>query len=203
MLIDNPRGNYQFLEGIEPFSSGVVAPPGYEIVHVNFHPLPPLQKGFEAIERHLQQSQRPLHALCGMELRIPQPLSVQGFREFNQPYIKKLADWNLLVDGRNPVARTNVALAVNPVAEPSVYGFSYTVPTQHAGKTFVISGTPELRSRDGQREIVALGDVSPVGVRQKLETVLQVLTTRCKVRRLVGPMLRRCRSIPCRIYILS
>ena len=142
MRIDNPTGNFQFLKGIGPFSSGVVAHSGYEIVHVTFHPLPPLQRGFELIERHLQRSKRPLNALCGMELRIAQPLSRQAFNEFNQPYINKLAGWHLLVDGLNPVARTNVAPAINPVSEPSVYGFSYTVPAQHPGVTFVVSGAP-------------------------------------------------------------
>ncbi|HJY80540.1 MAG TPA: RidA family protein, partial [Candidatus Binatia bacterium] len=87
MLVDNPPGNFQFLKGIGPFSSGVVAHPGYEVVHVTFHPLPPLQRGFELVERHLQRNQRPLKALCGMELRIPQSLSRQAFNEFNQPYI--------------------------------------------------------------------------------------------------------------------
>ena len=74
MLIDNPTGNFQFIKGIDPFSFGAIAHPGYEIVHVTFHLLPPLQKGFTLVERHLQSLQRPLQALCGMELRIPSPL---------------------------------------------------------------------------------------------------------------------------------
>jgi hypothetical protein len=105
MLINNPAGNFSFIKGIEPFSFGAVAHPGYEIVHVTFHPLPLLQQGFTLVERHLQSLQRPLQALCGMELRIPRPLSPQGFNEFNQPYIQQLASWKLLVDGLNSVAR--------------------------------------------------------------------------------------------------
>jgi hypothetical protein len=179
MLTDNPTGNFQFLKGIGPFSSGVVAHPGYEIVHATFHPLPPLQRGFELIERHLHRSQRPLKALCGMELRIPQPLSRQAFNEFNQPYINKLAGWNLLIDGLNPVARTNVALVVNPVPEPSVYGFSYTRPAQHEGATFVVSGAPEVRRGDSEAyEIISHSDTSMAGLRQKAEYILQSLTTR-------------------------
>jgi hypothetical protein len=179
MLIDNVLGNFRFLSGIDIFCSGVIAHPGYEIVHVAFHLLPPLNKGFELIERHLQRSQRPLNALCAMELRLPQPLSLQGFKEFNQPYIKKLADWNLLVEGLNPVARTNVAPGVNPVLEPSVYGFSYTVPAQHQGATFVVTGVPEVQFRqEGRLDIVAPGDVSLMGLPQKAERVLQVLAAR-------------------------
>lgn len=179
MLIDNVLGNFRFLKGIEVFSSGAVAQPGYEIVHATFHPLPPLNKGFELIERHLQRTQRSLNALCAMELRLPQPLSAQGFKEFNQPYIKKLADWNLLVEGLNPVARTNVAPEANPVPEPSVYGFSYTVPAQHQGATFVVTGVAEVQFReDGRLDIIAPGDVSLIGLRQKANGVLQVLAIR-------------------------
>jgi hypothetical protein len=179
MLINNPTGNFSFIKGIDPFSFGAVAHPGYEIVHVTFHPLPSLQQGFTLVERHLQSLQRPLQALCGMELRIPRPLSPQAFNEFNQPYIQKLASWNLLVDGLNSVARSNLALAFNPVTEPSVYGFSYTVPSSRTGVTFLVAGTPEVRARVGtDREIVARGDVSPAGLRQKAEYVLAALTAR-------------------------
>jgi hypothetical protein len=179
MLTGNPKGNFRFITGIAPFSFGVVANPGYEIVHATFHPLPPLQRGFTLIERHLQGLQLPLQALCGMELRIPAPLSPQAFDEFNQPYIEKLASWNVLVDGLNPVARSNLALAVNPVPEPSAYGFSYTVPATREGTTFLLAGTPEVRARSGtERDIVARGDVSPAGLRQKAAYVLEALAAR-------------------------
>jgi hypothetical protein len=181
MLTDNPTGNFRFITGIAPFSFGVVANPGYEIVHVTFHPLPPLQRGFTLIERHLQSLQRPLQALCGMELRIPSPLSPQAFDEFNHPYIEKLASWNMLVDGLNPVVRSNLALAVNPVPEASAYGFSYTVPASRDGTTFLLAGTPEVRARSGtERDIVARGDVSPAGLRQKAAYVLETLTARLR-----------------------
>jgi hypothetical protein len=180
MLVDNPKGNYQFIRGIGPFSSGCVAHPGYEVVHVTFNPFPPLQKGYDLIERHLQSLQRPMTALGGMELRIPKPLSAQGFNEFNQPYIKKLESWGLIMEGLNPVARTNVAIAVNPVAEPSVYGFSYTVPSPHQGTTFVMAGAAEMDrpGEGGGSQIIGHGDVSTAGLRQKAEFVLQILEGR-------------------------
>lgn len=180
MLMHHPTGNYTFIEGISPFSSGCKAQPGYQIVHATFHPLPTLQAGFGLIERHLQSLGRPIQAVCGMELRIPRPLSSQAFTEFNAPYIKQLADWNMLVDGVNPVARTNVAPTVHPVTEPSLYGFSYTVPSQHPGTTFVLSGSAETRqSAEGEGyEIVSHGDVSPQGLRHKAEHVRDTLTAR-------------------------
>lgn len=180
MLIDHPNGNYSFIKGIGPFSSGCKAQPGYEIVHATFHPLPTLQQGFALIANHLQNLGRQIGAVCGIELRIPQPLTPEGFNAFNAPYIQQLADWNILVDGANPVARTNVALAVHTVTEPSLYGFSYTVPAQHQDATFVLSGSAETRRPlDGQGyEIVGHGDVSTEGLGQKATYVLQNLEDR-------------------------
>lgn len=180
MLIDHPNGNYTFIKGIGPFSSGCKAQPGYEIVHATFRPMPALQQGFELIANHLQDLGRPIQAVCGMELRIPQPLSPQAFNAFNAPYIRQLTDWNTFVDGANPVARTNVALAVHPVAEPSLYGFSYTVPARYQDATFVLSGSAETRRPpDGEGyEIVSHGDVSTEGLRQKAAYVFQNLDDR-------------------------
>ena len=69
-----------------------------------------------------------MNAVCGMELRIPKPLTPAGFNEFNQGYLKHLAGWDVQVDGNNPIARTNVAIAIAPVAEPALFGFYYTMP---------------------------------------------------------------------------
>lgn len=183
MLMQQPIGNYTFIKGIGPFCSGCKAQPGYEIVHARFHPLPALQAGFGLIERHLQSLGRPIQALCGMELRIPQSLSAQAFAEFNAPYITRLTDWGLPVDGVNPVARTNVAPAVHPPAEPAVYGFSYTLPSQYRGTTFVLSGSAETQRRsDGGEgyDIVSHGDVSPGGLTRKADHVLDILAARLR-----------------------
>lgn len=177
--IDNPKGNFQFIKGSGPYSSGAVASSGYEVVHAIFNPLPGLWDAFDIIEKHLKASNRPLNALCGMELRIPKALSIEGFTEFNQPYIDRLKEWGTHVDGLNPVARTNVAIEVNPVAKPSVYGFSYTVPSDYSGKTFVIAGAGELRSSKlAGSEIVSRGDVSADGMRAKTKQVLSIMATR-------------------------
>ena len=178
MLVDQPDGNYQFIKSSGPFSSGSLAKPGYEVVHATFHPLPALEKGYDLIAAHLHKIGRPMQALCGMELRIPEPLSPQGFAEFNEPYVQRLADWGILVDSLNPTARTNVALAVHPVTEPSVYGFSYTVPTDHNRPTFVLSGAAEIRRSEKGSEIVSKGDVSPEGVSNKAQAVIEILEER-------------------------
>jgi len=175
MLTENSKGNYRFIQGIGPFSAAVTAQPGFEIVHVRFLPPIALSDGYMRVERHLQQMQRPREALCGMELRIPKVLSREAFDEFNAPYIERLKRWGLEVAGANPVTRTNVAFETNPVTEPMLAGFYYTMPTRAADQTFVLSGAPEIASREGGVQIVARGDTSADGLRQKLECILLVL----------------------------
>ncbi len=178
MLLDNPGGNYKFVRGFgAPFSAGAVANPGFKIVHASFRPLPRLVDGYGLIERHMRAAGRPLKAVCGIELRIPAPLTPEGFDEFNRGYIERLTAWGVIADGLNPLARTNVAPAAPALAEPSLYGFYYTVPTAGGGRpAFVLAGVPEIASRHGgKREIVAAGDVSLDGLRRKQQCVLGVL----------------------------
>lgn len=180
MLLDNARGNYKFVRGYgAPFSSGALADSGFEIVHATFKPLARLADGYGLIERHLRDAGRPLNAVCGVELRIPAALTPAGFDEFNRGYIERLTTWGVMVDGLNPVARTNVAPASSPLAEPSIYGFYYTVPAvggAAARPGFVLAGVPEVASRaGGKREIVAAGDVSLDGLRRKNACVLEAL----------------------------
>jgi hypothetical protein len=194
MLIANPKGNYRFIAGRNPFSSGAVADEGYEIVRAVFDPMLPLDAGFAQIEAHLRGVGRPLNALSGMELRIPQALSLEGFRHFNQGYVQRLAKWGVQVGELNPVARTNVAVEINPAPVPCVFGFSYTVASSAASQstsssqsslaspasqrraTFVLSGAPEVRgSGASERTVVAPGDVSRDGMRKKIVEVLSSL----------------------------
>jgi hypothetical protein len=178
MLLDNAKGNYRFVRGYgAPFSSGAVADSGFEVVHATFRPFAPLADGYRRIENHMHEAGRPLNAVCGVELRIPEPLTPAGFDEFNRGYIERLTSWGVMVDGLNPVARTNVAPASARLPGPSIYGFYYTVPAnKDARPGFVLAGVPEIASRaQGKREIVAAGDVSPEGLRRKTACVMQAL----------------------------
>src|SRR5947208_6484974 len=103
----------------------------------------PSWAGFCALEAHLSVAGRPLEEWCGMELRSPKPFSFTGFNQFNAGYIDILKKWDILFDGMNPVARTNIAPEVNPPGEPSLYGFSYTVPSRARRKTFAVAGAGE------------------------------------------------------------
>jgi hypothetical protein len=181
MLLENGKGNFSFIRGYgPPFSSGAIASAGFDVVHATFKPLARLADGFAAIERHLREAGRPINAVCGIELRIGAPLTQAGFDEFNRGYIERLKGWGVFVGEFNPVARTNVAPEVIPVAEPSMYGFYYTAPATGAARAaFVLAGVPEISSREGGRaEVVARGDTSAEGMRRKTACVMSALQDR-------------------------
>src|SRR5262249_8323703 len=134
-----------FLPGISPYSCGVVAAPGFEVAHVTLQRPVPHLRGFDLIEKHLSKTGRPKAALCGIELRSPRPVTLDGFAGFNAEYASILKDWGLFVDGINPVARTNVAPEVGAPAEASLYAFSYSRPRDSSQPlTFVVAGAGEL-----------------------------------------------------------
>jgi hypothetical protein len=181
MLAENKRGNYHFLKGIAPYSAGVTAEAGFEIVHVRLSHNVPLRAGFHTVEAHLRKGGRPLQAICGMELRSPKPFSFTGFNEFNAGYVDVLKQWDLLVDGMNPIARTNVAPAVNPPAEPALYGFSYTVRSSAKRKTFVVAGAGELPEGSlDPHDVVRSGESSAAAIQEKMRFVIGLMEGRLK-----------------------
>src|SRR5262245_45455726 len=162
MLLANNRGGYSFLKGISPYSGGVVAARGFLIEHVRLSRLLPWKSGFERIDAHLRAAGRPRQALCAVALRSPKPFSFAGFNEFNVGYAKLLQSWDILVDGTNPVARTNVAPEVDPPAEPSLYSFAWSSPAANASISFVVSGAGELPEGSlDPHDVVRMGETSP------------------------------------------
>src|SRR5579885_769085 len=133
MLVSNPQGGYSFLKGIAPYSGGVVAGSGFEIERARLAKPLPLAEAFARLDHHLSALGRPSQALCGMELRSPRPFTFAGFNAFNAAYVHFLEQRRIPVGGLNPVARTNVAPEIAAPAEPVVYAFSYTIPSQTAG----------------------------------------------------------------------
>src|SRR3989442_16023501 len=95
---------------------------------------------YDVLAQHLKEAKLPSQALCAMELRSPRPFTFQGFTDFNAGYVDVLKSWDILEDGLNPIARTNVAPAVEAPAEPILYGFSFTAPAANAAPTFVVAG---------------------------------------------------------------
>ena len=179
-LISFPDGGFSFLEGVFPYSQGVIALPGFAIERVRLARPVPVARGFDLISNHLKNIQRPLTALCACELRSPKPFSFAGFGDFNKGYVAVLEQWGLYRDGRNPVGRSNVAPEIDPPSEPCFYAFSYTVPSKETG-SFIVAGSGEWP--EGGRfpeDIVARGDSSEAGMRAKAEFVLGKMESRLK-----------------------
>jgi hypothetical protein len=180
MLLENHQGNYCFLKGIGPYSCGVVAMPGYEIVHVRLMQPLPLHLAYEQIVRRLDQQGRPVQALCGMQLRIPAALSFEGFKDFNQEYQQKLMELGLFLDNVNPLARTNIAVPALGIKEPMLHAFSYTIPSDTQTSTFIVAGAGDLRDQTdlSPGAIVRPGETSEDALREKATVVMQVIQER-------------------------
>jgi hypothetical protein len=177
-LIDFPGGGYGFLKGGFPYSQGVRALAGYAVERARFSQPVPLAQGFVAIEAYLRSLGRPRTALCAAELRSPRQFSMSGFKQFNEGYVETLREWGLFRDGLNPVARSNVAPAIAPPAEPSFYAFCYTVRAQNAAG-FAVAGSGEWPEHGTfPDDIVARGDVSAAGVQAKARCVMDTMTRR-------------------------
>ncbi|HEX6548953.1 MAG TPA: hypothetical protein VF134_09445 [Candidatus Dormibacteraeota bacterium] len=142
-------GGFRFLPVDGPFSAGVAAEPGFRIVRVQMPTDTALAAGFRQVERTLTAAGRPLTALCAMELRIPEPLTADGFEGFNRGYVAQHEAWGLRIDGHLSAARTNVAPEVNPPSEPCLHAFCHTVEARGDRPTFVISGAPEPPGTEG------------------------------------------------------
>jgi len=174
-----PGGGYRFLPGIPPFSSGAAAATGHQVVHATLRAPIPWRDGFALIDRHLQAEGRPRSALCAIELRSPAPFSFDGFDTFNAGYRALLTEWKLLVDGENPIARTNVAPVVGAPTEPCLYGFGYTIPGAAPRPTFIVAGAGEMRERGvGVDGIVRHGETSPAAMREKAAHVMGIMQAR-------------------------
>ena len=181
MLRDHPTGGYRYLPGITAFSSGAVAMPGHEIVHVTLGAPVPWRDGFARIDRYLRDLGRPRAALCGIELRSPAPFTFEGFATFNDGYRALLGDWGILVGADNPIPRTNVAPVAAAPSEPSLYAFAYAVPGATPAPTFIVAGAGEMRDRaKGSDGIVRRGDTSPEGMREKARFVMGIMQERLR-----------------------
>lgn len=171
-------GGYGFLPGIAPYSSGVVAEPGWEIVHVTLAKPLPWHAGMVAARKFVEGIGRERQNLCGFELRCSEPFSMEGFIAFNREYRALLEEWEMIVDGQNPVARTNVSPVVDPPSESVLYGFSYTEPSDIERPTFVVAGGGELRGQLDSKQIVRVGETSEAAMLEKARCVVEMMCER-------------------------
>lgn len=152
---------------------------GFVIEHVRLARTVPWKRGFELVDAHLSAMGRPRTALCSIALRSPKPMSFSGFKEFNAGYRDVLKSWELMVDGINPVARTNVAPEVDPPAEPSLYSFAYATPGTRTLPSFVVSGAGELPDGSSDlADVIRAGETSGEGMAAKARFVLGLIEQR-------------------------
>ncbi len=180
--VPHPRGSYRFLPGIAPYSCGVIANPGHEIVHVTLAVALPWRDGFDFVDRFLREQGRPRAELCAMELRSPRPFTLPGFIEFNRGYCSVLEEWGVLLDGINPIARTNVCPIALAGPEPILHAFAFVRP--NAGlqrQTFIVAGAGELVAgtlvNDG---ILRRGETSAEAIAEKARYVCEVMAERLR-----------------------
>ena len=206
MTSDFLPGNYRFIPAVFQYSGGAAADPGFEIERVRFDKLVPLAEGFARIAQYIQAAGRPLTSFCACELRSPAAFTDDGFRNFNQHYVKTLAEWGLYDGSTNPVARSNVCPEIDPPAEPSFYAFSFTRPSQNATPSFVIAGSGEAREGGATyaERTVRYRDLSPDGFREKVGfRGRRHGTPHGSSSVSAGRMRRRCRPTPCTTSIPS
>lgn len=177
---ERPADGYRSIPAVFQYSAGVSALPGFRIERVRFADPVPLMRGFARIAEYLQGAGRPPTALCACELRSPGQFTEEGFRRFNLDYAKVLEEWGILAEGYNPVARSNVCPELTPPAEPGFHAFSFTVPDAGAPHSFVTAGSGESTEGKGSyaEKTIALGDVSPAGLRRKAQFVLDEMERR-------------------------
>jgi hypothetical protein len=168
-------GGYRFIEGVFQYSGGVAAQPGFRIERARFRKALTLADAFAAAEAHLAALGRPLAAFCACELRSPAPFTEAGFMAFNKDYVGVLERWGIILDGVNPVARTNVCPEIAPPRNVSMYAFSYTMPAgPMTPPSFVVAGSGEAPEGKGnyRDHVIRLGDRSPDGLHEKARWVL-------------------------------
>jgi len=182
LIVSHPRGSYRFLPGIAPYSCGVIANPGHEIVHVTLDVARPWHEGFGFVDRFLREQGSQRAELCAMELRSPKPFTMQGFIEFNRGYCSVQEEWGVFAHGVNPIARTNVCPIKLDGPEPVLHAFSFVRP--NAGlqrQTFIVAGAGELvEGTLVNGAIVRRGETSAEAIAEKARYVSEVMAERLR-----------------------
>ena len=81
----------------------------------------------------------------------------------------------------NPIARTNVAPAVQQPDEVVLYGFSYTIPTDNDGgqPTFIVAGAGDLIEGNlSQDAVIRANDTSVDAIQEKAAYVMSMMGAR-------------------------
>jgi len=175
-------GGYRYISAFFQYSGGVAAEPGFEIERARLARPMPIVEGFQLVEQHLKSIGRPTTAFAACELRSPAPFTEQGFIDFNRVYVKTLERWGVYKNEVNPVARTNVCPEYHKPPSPSLYAFSYTVPSKSKRGSFIIAGGGDAtEGRQPLKDyIVRYGETSLEAMREKVRFVVAEMERRLK-----------------------
>jgi len=171
-LLDNPKGGYRILPGGVAYCTGIVPHAGYEVVRVQLRTWLPLDRAYPFIEAYLAREGRPVQAFCGIEMRVPSPLTFDDWARFNGPYLAQLRQWGLLHGDLSGVCRSNIALAVHAPQTASMCAFSYVAPATSGMGGFCLSGTADI-TPDGR--IIAVGDTSPSAMQARTRYTIDTI----------------------------
>jgi hypothetical protein len=179
IAVPHPSGSYRFLPAISAYSAGVAPTTGYDIAAWRFLDSPSLAEGFERIDREIARRRLTPAALVGLELRSPAAFDFESFAKFNDEYRQLLTDRSLLIGEINPIARTNVIPLRDGPAEPAIMTAFIMQPSERAGGIdFIVAGAGEIEGDLEPENIVARGDLSPVGLAAKVDCVLSQMIAR-------------------------
>ena len=175
-------GGYRYISAFFQYSGGVAAEAGFEIERARLARPVPIEEGFRLVEAHFKAIGRPTTAFAACELRSPAPFTEQGFIDFNRVYVKTLERWGVYKDEVNPVARTNVCPEHHKPPSPSLYAFSYTVPSKSKRGSFIIAGGGDAtEGRQPLKDyIVRYGETSSDAMREKVRFVVAEMERRLK-----------------------
>ncbi|MCY1267072.1 2-amino-5-chloromuconate deaminase [compost metagenome] len=176
-FIHNTLGNYRILPSGAAYCAGIIPDQGFEVVRAELQGWIPLEQAYAFIEQHLKSLGRPVQAFCGIELRVPAPLTMESWSSFNVPYLAQLRNWGLVFSDYSGVCRSNIALDLYPPSVTSMCAFSYTIPTDAPGPTFLLSGQADI---SGDGKVIADGDTGPAAMQTRtrftIEAVSETLT---------------------------
>lgn len=175
----HPSGSHRFLPAISPYSAGFAANPGFEITALQLGEDISLHDGFRRIDRELARRNLPLSALAGLQLRSPALFSFPEFEKFNNEYNNLLNERSLIIDGVNPISRTNVIPLDDGPSQPIIHlAFIVHPSISLGGEDFVVAGAGEIPGNLDPKNIVAHGDLSPSGMNEKVNCVLDIMNER-------------------------
>ncbi len=163
-LLDNKAGDCRILPVGSAYCGGVLPNEGFEVVRVLLRPWLPIEQGYAFAEAYVKSVGRPVQALCGMELRIPEVLTFEQWSSFNGPYREQLRKWGLMFGDYSGVCRSNIALELLPPVSASICAFSYTAPASGTGLSFLLTGQADI---DPRGKIIAEGDIGPEGMQKR------------------------------------